>query len=64
MDLGRKSIVDWAEAAPDGAADFTPAEEKYVVEAPIGKGGMGEVFLVTDQDLRRQVAIERYGPGR
>ena len=59
MDLGRKSIVDWAEAAPeDGSADFTPAEEKFVVEAPIGKGGMGEVFLVTDQDLRRQVAMK------
>ena len=59
MDLGRKSIVDWAEAAPeDGNADFTPAEEKFVVEAPIGKGGMGEVFLVTDQDLRRQVAMK------
>ena len=44
MDLGRQSIVDWAEAAPeDGGAEFTPAEERFVVEAPIGKGGMGEV---------------------
>jgi len=58
LDLGRKSIVEWAESAPDGDADFTPAQEKYVVETPIGSGGMGEVVLVTDQDLRRQVAMK------
>ncbi|MDH3590832.1 MAG: SUMF1/EgtB/PvdO family nonheme iron enzyme [Planctomycetota bacterium] len=58
MDLGRKSIVEWAESAPDGGTDFTPAQEKYHVEAPIGSGGMGEVLLVTDQDLRRQVAMK------
>ena len=28
------------------------------MERPIGKGGMGEVFLVTDLDLRRQVAMK------
>ncbi len=58
MELGRQSIVEWAEGAPDGGADFTPAAEKYRVEAPIGSGGMGEVLLVTDQDLRRQVAMK------
>jgi len=58
MELGRRSIVEWAESAPGGGADFTPAEQKYRVEAPIGSGGMGEVLLVTDQDLRRQVAMK------
>ncbi|MHC4941327.1 MAG: bifunctional serine/threonine-protein kinase/formylglycine-generating enzyme family protein [Planctomycetota bacterium] len=58
MDLGRHSIVEWAEAAPDDGADFAPAQEKYRVEAPIGSGGMGEVLLVTDEDLRRQVAMK------
>jgi len=64
LDLGRKSIVDWAEAAPERepAADFTLAEQKFIVESPIGKGGMGEVFLVTDQDLRRQVAMKVQRP--
>ena len=60
LDLGRRSIVEWAEDAPEqeAAADFTPAQEKFVVESTIGRGGMGEVFLVTDQDLRRQVAMK------
>ncbi|MHC5053050.1 MAG: serine/threonine-protein kinase, partial [Planctomycetota bacterium] len=59
LDLGRGSIVEWAEVAPeDGGADFAPAKEKFLVEMPIGAGGMGEVFLVTDQDLRRQVAMK------
>ncbi len=44
LDLGRHSIAKWAEGAPDkaGATDFTPAEQKFVVEMPIGQGGMGE----------------------
>jgi serine/threonine-protein kinase len=58
MELGRHSIVEWAESAPDGDADFAPAQEKFLVEMSIGKGGMGEVFLVTDQDLKRQVAMK------
>ncbi len=59
LDLGRKSIAEWAESAPDKAgAEFVPAKEKFLVDTRIGKGGMGEVFLVTDQDLRRQVAMK------
>ncbi len=59
MDLGRRSIVEWAESAPEeGGGDFVPAENKFTVEMSIGEGGMGEVFLVTDQDLRRQVAMK------
>ncbi len=59
LDLGRRSIVEWAESAPEEGADaFVPAEEKFSVETSIGRGGMGEVFLVTDQDLKRQVAMK------
>ncbi|MFB3066864.1 MAG: serine/threonine-protein kinase, partial [Planctomycetota bacterium] len=63
LELGRRSVVDWLsvgseEAAPANEEAFSPAAEKYVIETPIGKGGMGEVFLVTDQDLRRQVAMK------
>jgi len=59
LDLGRRSIVQWAEAAPEEAvAEFEPSEEKFTIEAPIGRGGMGEVFLVSDQDLKRQVAMK------
>ncbi len=59
LDLGRRSIVEWAESAPEEGADaFVPAEEKFSVETSIGRGGMGEVFLVNDQDLKRQVAMK------
>ena len=59
LDLGRRSIVEWAESAPeDAAAEFVPAQEKFSVETVIGRGGMGEVFLVTDNDLKRQVAMK------
>ncbi|MHC4972486.1 MAG: protein kinase domain-containing protein [Planctomycetota bacterium] len=59
LGFGRGSIVEWVEGAPeDGGADFVPAQERFLVEMPIGAGGMGEVFLVTDQDLRRQVAMK------
>ena len=69
MDLGRRSIVEWAESAPEeSAAAFVPSEDKFVVETSIGRGGMGEVFLVSDKDLRRQVAMKvlrpDLGPGR
>ena len=65
LDLGRHSIVEWAESTPEEAGadffpseSFVPSEDKYKIEAPIGKGGMGEVFLATDKDLRRQVAMK------
>ncbi len=58
-------MIEWAETDPeaeardgDVLAEFTPSQDKFLVEAPIGKGGMGEVFLVTDKDLRRQVAMK------
>jgi len=35
-----------------------PDAAKYSVEATIGEGGMGEVLLVQDRDLRRSVAMK------
>src|SRR5437879_4637451 len=43
--------------APDGAP-CVPGAEKYETVAPIGRGGMGEVLLVNDRDLRRDVAMK------
>ena len=58
IDVGRRSIVEWAENAPEeSGGEFEPSARRFVVEAPIGEGGMGEVFLVQDKDLRRQVAM-------
>ncbi len=62
-DLGRRSIVDWAArdmptAAEQAPGSFEPARQKFRVEMPIGRGGMGEVYLVTDEDLKRQVAMK------
>lgn len=59
FELGRRSIVEWAEDAreAEAAADFTRAQENFLVEMLLGSGGMGEEYLVTDQDLRRQVAM-------
>ena len=63
LDLGRQSIVEWAESAPeDAGADFIPSENKFSIETSIGRGGMGEVFLVSDMDLRRQVAMKVLRP--
>jgi serine/threonine protein kinase len=52
-----------AEVPPDGAgADFSPAVEKYEFVGEIGSGGMGEVVLVNDRDLRREVAMKVLRP--
>ena len=68
--FGRRSVV--ARMSADGELEtrpgdspapapkdaFRPAGEKYAFEAAIGRGGMGEVLLVTDRDLQRQVAMK------
>jgi len=63
--FGRQSVVlrvGEEPAAPvptkPGTGEFTPAAEKYEIEGRIGGGGMGEVLLVADKDLRRQVAMK------
>lgn len=58
FELDRRSVLRWAETGGGAGEGFSPAKEKYAIEAPIGRGGMSEVFLVTDQDLRRQVAMK------
>ena len=40
------------------AASFSQATEKYEVVGAIGQGGMGEITLVVDRDLRRDVAMK------
>ena len=34
----------------------------YEITAPIGEGGMGQVYLATDTRLKRQVAIKILSP--
>ena len=78
MDLvfGRRSVVvrigpgespggaDALAAQGTGApgAGFVTALEKYELIGAIGQGGMGEVVLVHDRDLRREVAMKLIRP--
>jgi eukaryotic-like serine/threonine-protein kinase len=63
-DLGRESVLARIGAAAGEAGDrgggvaFVPAKEKYAIEGVVGSGGMGEVLLATDRDLKRQVAMK------
>jgi len=61
--FGRRSVVLRISDEPTATAtaepgEFTPAEEKYEIEGRISGGGMGEVLLVADKDLRRQIAMK------
>ncbi len=42
----------------DSALHPEGGEPKYRIEAPIGQGGMGDVYLLEDRDLGRQVALK------
>lgn len=66
-EFGRMSVVARVDgetaattaAAPTGEGDeFAPAAEKYEIAGELGAGGMGEVLLVQDRDLLRQVAMK------
>lgn len=41
-----------------GASSATPRIGRYLLRAPIGRGGCGEVFAARDPELRRDVAIK------
>ena len=48
-----------AESAPESpGTGYASAHEKYELVGDIGAGGMGEVVLVHDRDLRREVAMK------
>ena len=46
--------------APDALADLTPGTRvgPYTIIDRLGRGGMGQVFLASDQELRRKVALK------
>jgi formylglycine-generating enzyme required for sulfatase activity len=56
--LGGRTLTSHGPAGDTVPGEGTPAGEKYTVTARIGSGGMGEVLLVQDRDLRREVAMK------
>ena len=56
MDLGRRSVVEWVEAGPEEPAAFTPAEQKYSIEAPIKPKIQAACSLVDSDTLYEKPA--------
>ncbi len=55
---GRPTAVD-PESASVGSGEPRDSGERYRVIGRLGKGGMGEVMLVRDQRIGREVALKR-----
>ncbi len=53
---GRRSVDD---AVVDDDMEIVDLSARYTIEGVLGKGGMGEVQLATDNRLKRKVAIKR-----
>jgi serine/threonine-protein kinase len=58
IDLGRGGVEDWSRGDAGKGDTDASSGHKYAIEVPIGKGGMAEVYLVADRDLRREVAVK------
>lgn len=58
--LGFEPKVQLRNLTEESALSITEGKEegKYVIERMIGEGGMGQVFLAFDRDLRRSIAIK------
>ena len=52
------------EVALPAPGTFAPSADKYGVRALIGRGGMGQVLLVEDRDLRREIAMKVLAPDK
>jgi serine/threonine-protein kinase len=58
-DANASSVLPRVVRDGDNVRLETSEAERYVVQRELGRGGMGEVSLATDQDIGRQVAVKR-----
>ena len=59
----RTTVLPRRDAQGAPPADHPDAELRYAPLKRLGEGGMGEVALVRDQDIGRDVAVKRLLPG-